>query len=69
MVFGCVSGDGDRVMSLMMDSDQISQVSVVPELYIRLSALSVVFCVIVLCGFSPLWIMRRLLFFTSDSGV
>lgn len=53
----------------MMDSDQTSQVSVVPELYIRLSALSVVFCVSVLCGFGPLWIMRRLVFFTSDSGV
>lgn len=53
-------------MSLMMDSHQISQV--ISEFYIRLCALSVVFCGSVLCGFSPLWIMRRLVFFTSDSG-
>ncbi|KAI7812320.1 putative zinc transporter ZIP1, partial [Triplophysa rosa] len=61
----CFKCDGDHVM---MDSDQTSPVSVVPELYIRLSALSVVFCVSVVCGFGPLWIMRRRVFFTSDSG-
>lgn len=61
----------------MMDSDQISagldggvQVSraFVPEPYIRLSALTVLFCVSLLCGFSPLWVMRRALRFTSDPG-
>ncbi|XP_051575388.1 zinc transporter ZIP3 [Myxocyprinus asiaticus] len=57
----------------MMDSERISsgvQVAhvVVPDLQIKIITLLVLFCASLLCGFSPLWVMRRAAHCSSDPG-
>ncbi|XP_051980822.1 zinc transporter ZIP1-like [Xyrauchen texanus] len=58
---------------VVMDSEWISsgvRVArvVIPDLQIKLITLLVLFCASLLCGFSPLWVMRRAAHCSADPG-